>query len=510
MNSKRTLPKLTINRREFLCGAALLSGTAAASQLLPIGWARERQGLRIPDQRRLGPSILDLSVDLSPVDHIVVLMMENRSFDHYLGWLATDVDYIEQGQSRYGGDFSVDGDNSQVYRDPAGSEVATYHLTTETQETNPYRGCGHPDPGHGWNQGRAQRDGGFLAQGSGNDKFALGYYSTDDLPFYAWLARRFTIFDHYHCSILGPTFPNREYLHSAQSGGNKDNSLPHSLRGFQWPTIWDKLAEAGVPAAYYYSDAPVIGWWGPRLIRYAHRLSDYFDDAARGKLPNVVFLDPALTTKRHNDDHPFADIRAGQKFVFEVVKAFVESPHWNSGCFIITYDEWGGFFDHVPPPILPDDRASANDQENFGQAGFRVPTMLASPYAQPGIVDHRLYDHTSILRFIEWRFLGAPPEGPGTSSDTWYLTTRDRYANNIGASLLPDSFNPDVNLELPDLMISPPCRRRARDGSSTPSSVAPAQPLPEEKHAFDQALEAGFFEAVGYKIDLPSQPVWKP
>ena len=82
---------------------------------------------------------------------------------------------------------------------------------------------------------------------------------------------------------------------------------------------------------------------------------------------------------------------------------------------MLTYDEWGGFFDHVAPPILPDLRASANDEENFGQAGFRVPTVLASPYARPGFVDHTQYDHTSILRFLEWRFLGAPPRGPGAS-----------------------------------------------------------------------------------------------
>jgi phospholipase C len=479
MKMKRTSPTLAINRREFLRGAALVSGTAVASQTLPFGWARAQ-----------GTSILDVFADQSPVDHIVVLMMENRSFDHYLGWLATDENYLEQGRSRYGSGFSVDGDNNQIFRNPQGTEIATYHLPTKPGEDNPYRGCGHPDPGHGWNAGRAQRDGGFLAPGSGNDEYALGYYLANDLPLYAWLARRFTIFDRYHCSLLGPTFPNREYLHSAQSGGNKSNSPPSPL-GFPWPTIWDRLRRAGVPAAYYYVDLPTIALWGPRLIRFSHRIANYFDDAADGKLPNVVFVDPGFTTGMRTDDHPFADIRAGQKFVFDVIKAFVESPHWNSGVFILTYDEWGGFFEHVAPPTFPDNRASANDQDNFGQAGFRVPTILASPYARPGFVDHRLYDHTSILRFIEWRFLGAPAEGPGAGGDTWFLTLRDRHANNIGASLTPDQFNPETHLELPDLMTSPACSESAAQG---------------EKHAFEEALEAGFFEAVGYKINLGPRP----
>src|SRR4029077_15827876 len=111
---------------------------------------------------------------------------------------------------------------------------------------------------------------------------------------------------------------------------------------------------------------------------------------------------------------------------------------------VLTYDEWGGFFDHVAPPMLPDARKSANDADNFAQAGFRVPTVLASPRARPGFVDHTLYDHTSVLRFLEWRFLGAPPRGPGASNAKWFLTPRDRHANNLGETLLSGKTNPEV------------------------------------------------------------------
>ena len=109
-------------------------------------------------------------------------------------------------------------------------------------DDNPWRGCGHPDPGHGWDKGRAERVHGFLATGSGNDEFALSYFEAEDLPVYAHLAREFTVCDHWHASVLGPTYPNREYLLSGQSGGHKDNYLPIEEQGFTWATIIDRLA----------------------------------------------------------------------------------------------------------------------------------------------------------------------------------------------------------------------------------------------------------------------------
>jgi hypothetical protein len=103
----------------------------------------------------------------------------------------------------------------------------------------------------------------------------------------------------------------------------------------------------------------------------------------------------------------------------------------------------------VKPPVVADDHASANDHKNLGQLGFRVPTVLASPYSRRNYVDHNLYDHTSIMRFLEWRFLGAPPSGPGKSGDKWFLTTRDRHTNNFGASLRASDPDPEVDLDTP-------------------------------------------------------------
>ncbi|HMJ78318.1 MAG TPA: alkaline phosphatase family protein [Iamia sp.] len=434
-------------------------------------------------------SILDGTAADSGIDHVVVVMMENRSFDHWLGWLGGDEAWLEQGRSRYGGDFGVTANLEQSFTDPAGQEVATQHLLELLSGGNPWRGCGHPDPGHGWDHGRVQRDQGFLADGSRNDPFALGYYLGDDLPFSSLLARRFTVCDHSFASVLGPTYPNREYLHSGQSGGEKTNYLPLEDGGFTWETIWDRLEAAGVEHGYYYTDLPTTLLWGTRMTPWASEVDQYFQRCEDGTLPAVSFVDPGFLGGSRTDNHPHGDVRAGERFVRDAFAAFARSPHWERGLFVLTYDEWGGFFDHVAPPTFPDDRTSTDDAENFGQAGFRVPTVLASPFARPGSVDSRVYDHTSVLRFLEWRFLGAPPEGTG--GDGWWLTTRDRNALNLGASLVTEA-TPDLDLDL-DVDIAPESPACAEDAEAEGLSVDIGDP-----HAFELALDQGYFERVGF------------
>src|SRR4030095_14025275 len=246
-----------LNRRDFLrTSAALGAGTVLGS----AAWEAEARRLR-------GGSILDLPAADAPIDTVVVLMMENRSFDHYLGWLGTDEAYLDEGRLRWGSRFRVEASTDERYTVPDVTRVPTYPLLGGTL-SNPWRGCGHPDPDHGWDGGRVQRDHGFLAAGQGSDQFALGWYGPEDLSFDAAFARRFTIFDRYHCSVLGPTYPNREYLHSGQSGGLKRNFFPNEVgypQGFTWPTVWDRMTVAGVPARYYYTDLPVTALWGARL-----------------------------------------------------------------------------------------------------------------------------------------------------------------------------------------------------------------------------------------------------
>jgi len=168
-------------------------------------------------------------------------------------------------------------------------------------------------------------------------------------------------------------------------------------------------------------------------------ITDFYLDAALGLLPRVAFIDPAFFTYG-NDDHPARDIKFGQRFIQDAFLAVKEGPQWydagtgKGAAFVMTYDEWGGFYDHVAPPTQPDLLANANHCDDWGQLGFRVPTMLASPYSATNMVGTNLYDHTSILKMIEWNF-GMQP-----------LTPRDAAANNL-AEVLDFSQAPRVALD---------------------------------------------------------------
>src|SRR5436190_17880276 len=194
-------PDEHLRRRDFLSRTAKTAGLAAglATTLSPTTLvaeaARQQRRSHLPSPRNM------------PVDTIVVLMMENRSFDHYLGWMP-----------------KADGRQSGLsYTDTAGNRLSTRRLAPDWQ------GCGHPDPDHGWDGGRTQLDGGrcdgFLRSG-GNDIFSISYYAKGDLGFIQDVAPAFTTYDRFHCSLMGPTLPNREYRHAATSCGNTDNRLP--------------------------------------------------------------------------------------------------------------------------------------------------------------------------------------------------------------------------------------------------------------------------------------------
>jgi phospholipase C len=525
---------VSMDRRGFLQGAVGLAAAGLAAPHLPTASASPAGA----SATRTARSILTRPAADCPIDTVVVLMMENRSFDHMLGWLATDSEFLDAGRTRYGPTFHVDGRQHLTYTAPGGAKVSTYHLpSAASDETNPWRGCGHPDPGHGWSNGRTQRDHGFLANGSGNDEYAIGYYGAGDHPCYEQLARNFTTFDRYFASAMTSTYPNRYYLHAAQGDGTQGGSLPivNGTTGFTFPTIWDRLQARGVSCRYFATDLPVTAFWGTRLLPITSTIADYLVEAEAGTLPHVSFVDPGFLSGMRSDDHPHGDTRTAQALVAAVVGALMRGPQWHRSAVVVTYDEWGGFFDHVRPPVLPDDRATKVDATNWGQAGFRLPVFLASPYAQPGLVDHRTYDHTSILRFIEWRFLGAPAEG--SAGRGWWLTKRDRHANNIGASLAT-TRQTDFELRRGSVpvTISAPCQgdyfqdvpgvgdlERALDpglrslgvdldqltqplaGTITPGPGLPltagsaSDLLPVPDHDLAQAAEP--FAALGYRID---------
>ena len=396
-----------LTRRQLLLGTAATAAGAAAGRAVALPGSKPT------------PTSLP-SPNNSGIDHIVVLVMENRSFDHYLGWLPGAV-----GQQA-----------GLSYPDDSGTLHSTYRLTD-------WQGCGKADPDHSYEGGRVQLNGGacdgFLKGRPIGDTFSIGYYAKDDLPFYGPFVDQATVFDHWFCSILGPTYPNRFYTHAAAT-----DRLENTMRTSVLPTIWDRLAAAGVPATYYFSDLPFLLLWGEKYQPISRHIETFFADAAAGTLPPFSYIDPFFLGEDQggsNDDHPHADIRRGQALVSLVANAIATSPLWSKTALVITYDEWGGFFDHVVPPVLPDDYVAAPGEPDHSQAGFRVPSFVFSPYARRGGIDQNVYDHTSMLSFIEWRF-GLKP-----------LTARDQAARNLAYSL--DFAHPNFTVPALPVVLDP-------------------------------------------------------
>ena len=397
-------------RREFLAGVAATGLTAG--RVLPA-----------PQPNR--PLLPEPSA--SGLDHIVVLCMENRSFDHYLGWVKGAT-----GRQR-----------GLEYLDEEGVAHATHHLAT-------YTGCGSNDPSHSYNGGRIQLNGGAcdgFRRGS-NDDLALGYYTRDDLALTSQLVDTFTVCDHWFAGILAPTYPNRFYTHSAAT-----DRIRNTFDLCTLPTVWDHLADAGVSAGYYYSDLPFLALYGTKYLPIAAPISEFFADAAAGTLPSYTYVDPAFVGTAQNDDHPHADIRRGQNLMGRIVQALIRGPLWESTLLVITYDEWGGFFDTVAPPRFPDlvDNPGGDETNpDHAQAGFRVPTILVSPFSRGGRVARTTFEHSAIPKLVEWRF-GLPS-----------LTPRDTASRNLASVL--DFDHPDTRRPVIDVPPDPgpdPCESAA-------------------------------------------------
>jgi phospholipase C len=291
---------------------------------------------------------------------------------------------------------------------------ATYRLTT-------FAGCLDSDPDHSYAGGRSEYNAGKMdgwLRTSTNDLFAIGYYEEADLPLFSTLARNYTTLCNYFPSIMAPTFPNRVFQHAAQTD-RLDNAIALSTL----PTIWDRLQSAGVSCKYYYSNAPVLALWGLRYIGISALLSDFLADAANGTLPAVSFVDPWFTTfDDGNDDHPFADLRNGEIFLRQVVDALAAGPGWPKTVLIINRDEWGGFFDHVVPPRAAAANAVDTDiVDGKTLLGCRVPVLVISPFSKGSPDKPRIntltYDHTSVLKLIEWRWQLQPLTARDASND---------------------------------------------------------------------------------------------
>jgi phospholipase C len=403
----------------------LLKSAAAGAGMLAIGGLEGLQGCS--DDSSLGSGAAALLPDPpdSGIEHIVLVMMENRSFDHFFGWVP-GADGRQQGLT---------------YTDRNG----TPHTT---RRFDGFQGCAHPDPDHSQKGGLDQLNGGacdgWLRSGM-NDVYSIGYYTDADLAFYRQASANFTICDRYFAAVMASTFPNRVYQHTAQT-----DRLSNTISGSTLPTIWDLLANAGIRATYYFNDLPVTAIWGTKYLGISKPYLQFLQDAANGALPQVAFIDPlfGLTLEAQGlakDDHPHSDIRDGQAFLNQVYTAIATSPQWQSTVLVINYDEWGGFFDHVRPQhardangnIVKKPAASGNGVDD-GLRGFRVPCMVISPWSPPGAISGQIFDHTSVLRMIEWRW--SLPS----------LTFRDATANNLAEVL---DFRSPPNLRPPTFSV---------------------------------------------------------
>jgi phospholipase C len=356
---------------------------------------------RVAAQPAVDPTIRNLA----KIDHIVVLLMENRSFDHMLGYLALE-----------GGRADVDGLTADMANIHAGKKYPVHHLGTRKLTKA-------DDPAHGGASVRRQianSMGGFM------DDFAderpnatipdlvMGYYNGADLPVYDYLAREYCVCDRWFCSVPGSTWPNRLYAVTGKAAGSKDNKNPpiYDLASFVRQldakrVSWRWYAHEEFGTLRLTDGRYRIGAFGH--FAYFDRRSllqpkNFLDHAAEAKLPSVSWIDPNFVDfdfigpSGSNDDHPPSDVMDGQELALKLYHAVVTSPNWKKTLLVITYDEHGGFFDHVQPPAAHDDRPA------FRSYGPRVPALVVSPWVERSHVSSTVFDHTSIIKTILLRF----------------------------------------------------------------------------------------------------------
>ncbi len=432
------------------------------------------------------PSLPEGTDTLPQIEHVIILMMENHSFDNYFGALDGGVGFSLK-----------DGAPTASNPDGNGNLIHAFHMPSTCQLD------GHP--GQDWNASHISYDGGrndgfVLASGP----VAMGYWTAEDLPFYYGLAQTFPLASRWFGSTLCQTYPNRRFLMAGTAAGiiGTDNAsllAPPPPNG----NIFDRLDAHAITWRNYHSDLPSVAI----LIKYAQRntnkllpIARFFADVAAGTLPAVSVVDPAFNGggSEENPD----DIRVGEQFAAQVINAVMAGPGWSKTLLVWLYDEHGGYYDHVPPPraIAPDNippNLTAGDQPGgYDRYGFRVPAVIASPYARRNYISRQVRDHTAILKFIERKWnIGA-------------LTFRDANADDLFDCLdfahAPAFLDPPV-LPAPALAAShPPACTPGDPGTiPPPDAVTPASP---GTHASQRALVRP--RAASTRMGEPLAQVW--
>lgn len=334
----------------------------------------------------------------TPVEHVIVLMQENHSFDNYFGTYpgadgipadtCMPVDPLDAASSACITPFHL-GDNEVDLDDPDHSS-ATFKLQ--------------------YNEGKMDGFVHALNLRNQDGRLAMAYYDERELPYHWNVAEEYVLFDRFFSSAAGGSFINHLYWIAAAPDKAEGLSLQEHLA--QTPTIFERLQEKGLSWKFYIQNyEPELNYrtlqdyppnrqsqviWAPLLAmdrflddlelnRRIVDLSEYYEDLANGTLPNVAYMVPSGPS-----EHPPSNVRSGQRFIKSLIQSLMQSRYWDTSAFIWTYDDWGGWFDHVPPPPV----------DAYGY-GFRVPALLVSAYAKRGHIESATLDYTSILKFIE-------------------------------------------------------------------------------------------------------------
>ncbi|CAI9103350.1 OLC1v1001813C1 [Oldenlandia corymbosa var. corymbosa] len=401
-----------------------------------------------------------------PIKTIVVLVQENRSFDHMLGWMKTlnpEIDGVATG-TEYSNPVSTSDPNSgQIFFGDKSVYV-------------------DPDPGHSiqeiyeqifgvqWSQDVASKQLTPTMQGFAQDaerkqkgmsETVMNGFKPNAVPVYKELVSEFAVCDRWFASVPASTQPNRLYVHSATSHGLSGNDTKLLRAGMPQKTIFDSLDEAGLSFGIYYQDPPsTLFYRNLRKLKYLNNFHPFDLTFKRhckeGKLPNYVVVEQRyfdLKILPGNDDHPSHDVFEGQKFVKQVYEALRSGPQWNEMVFVIVYDEHGGFFDHVPTPVTgvpsPDDLVGPEPYKfQFDRLGVRVPAILISPWIEKGTVLHgpsgpyptSQFEHSSIPATVKKIF-----------NLKEFLTKRDAWAGTFESVINRDNPRTDC----PETLIEP-------------------------------------------------------
>ncbi len=361
------------------------------------------------------------AANLEKIDHVVVVMLENRSFDHMLGYLSLT-----------GGRPEIDGLRLGLANQYQGRSYPVHHLAATALGMDPDHCAGAIDT-----QVAGGSMSGFVASAAatlagqgiedGDPGCVMGYYDGADVPVYDHLAGEFAVCDRWFASVPGATLPNRLYALCGVAAESRDDRPSYVPPLYHQPSFVRHLDAHRISWRWYSFDPGTLRLANVRYRLGHHQRFGYFsktglpwktvfdiscdpkiasflEDAAAGTLRSVSWIDPAFTNFNPlgfpvNDDHPMADIKDGQDLVLAIYNALAASPQWERSLLVIVYDEHGGFYDPVPPPEAADDRP-----QMFGSYGVRVPVIIVSPWIEPHTVSHTLFDHTSIIKTILLRF----------------------------------------------------------------------------------------------------------